>query len=70
MPEARGERSEELAPAARAIFLGGIELFLDLICPFSSKMYKTVYDEVRLVHLNPNTTLLYPNPRVRGDPQP
>lgn len=23
-----------------------IELFLDLICPFSSKMYKTVYDEV------------------------
>ena len=23
-----------------------IELFLDLICPFSSNMYKTVYDEV------------------------
>ena len=23
-----------------------IELYLDLICPFSSKMYKTVYDEV------------------------
>ena len=37
-----------------------IELFLDLICPFSSKMYKTVYDEVRLVHLNPNRSPLVP----------
>ena len=55
-----------------------IELFLDLICPFSSKMYKTVYDEVRmsplylpcisrLVHPTLTVALLYPNPRVRGE---
>ena len=32
-----------LSPAGKAIV---VELYLDLICPFSSKMYKVVYDEV------------------------